>query len=353
MWGDRRTRRPTCLVVISPDRLIMQEVLVSATREVEVFHPRVSRTDSQPGSPLYAKRAWPGGEGESILRREFSLQTRASQARGPHGVLATAARLSVTEPLELVSPAIVQQGRVDRSVIGDEPDEATLLSTFQIGQQLGFLHSSTPPDEWASPEEPILMPIPIEHFSRVPDSTVLLLKELPAAVSTALRGRKASDIGRSVFIHGDFKPDNIFASDGRVLFIDWERGGRGDPMHDLAAFIAGVLSLRLSSVGLAGIGDFERSRSALTSASLGSWRLAAAFLNGYGVSMESANYYEQLIRMVGAKLLARTQTVAYFGSPGSPHVHTAMAMLSRLTTAPKPAAKALRNVVRAHGRATA
>lgn len=35
-------------------------------------------------------------------------------------------------------------------------------------------------------------------------------------------------------VHGDFHPDNVFITE-KVLFIDWEFSGRGDPAQDLAA----------------------------------------------------------------------------------------------------------------------
>jgi len=218
----------------------------------------------------------------------------------------------------------------DRAITRQVVDQEIIQRVIQIGAQLAFLHTSSAPKIDASPEEPTLMPVPVTQLASIPDSTINLIQQIPSYVIDIARTCLSKKLSNTGFIHGDFKPDNIFAANGMVKFIDWERAGFGGFIHDLAAFIAGVLSIRISSVGLSGIGNLERSREALYQASLGSWKISGAFLAGYYSIVPSVEEYENLTRHIGVKMLARTQTVAHVDSSKSPHVVAAISVIKQL-----------------------
>ncbi|WP_331721299.1 aminoglycoside phosphotransferase family protein [Streptomyces sp. NBC_00212] len=119
------------------------------------------------------------------------------------------------------------------------------------GREIASLHGqeiSGPGWAWlpaAAGEHPPLEPIPLTLLGELSEGTVELAAEIHRQeFSRILTDALAEESGRRVFVHGDFKFDNILASaDGRaVRFIDWECAGLGLPERDLASLAASLLT---------------------------------------------------------------------------------------------------------------
>ncbi|MFD0855801.1 phosphotransferase family protein, partial [Actinomadura adrarensis] len=238
----------------------MSHIAAAAGPVQDILHPRVTRRDLPDGRIVYVKWAWTGADGEALLRREADLQRAASARQGPYGVLAVPPTLVEGDRPELRSDAIVHEVPFGDEAARNEVTAEVLAAGFRIGRQLRALHGSAVVPERATPETPVLIPVRIERLSAVPDSTITLLASLPSWVSRRAGAWAGKEVLGPGFIHGDFKPDNVFVSADSVTFIDWERAGSGEKAHDLASFIAGMLSLRLGSIGTAGTGDRGRAR---------------------------------------------------------------------------------------------
>lgn len=49
---------------------------------------------------------------------------------------------------------------------------------------------------------------------------------------------KAKKVAKLTFIHNDFHPENIFFAGNKIIVIDFDASGKGDPLMDLGYFIA-------------------------------------------------------------------------------------------------------------------
>lgn len=311
----------------------------------EPLHPRVSRARLE-SETVFVKRPWPNPNGLKYLLQEIDLQRHASTICAPHGSPALPIEQFNNEEMVLACRALPDKDRFDLQVTEEYPNKSTLNKAFRIGEQLAAIHEDNFDSYKASPEKPALLPIPIAEFQFIPESTLLLFRKLPDSLSKLINRLTVGPILGNGFIHGDFKPDNVFAGNKNITVIDWERAGQGELAHDLASFIATVLSLRIGAIALEHAGKSREARIGLMKATAGTWRLTASFLRGYGIILPDQHGYSRLAAMVGVKLLARAQAVAYAGSPNSPAVSASLAVVKRLILEPESAGQELRKLVK-------
>ena len=116
----------------------------------------------------------------------------------------------------------------------------------------------------------------------------------------------AATLSSTAVIHGDLRFDNCLIDPaGRITFVDWESGGAGDPLWDVAALTQELLSA-------------SRARDAASSGPVlsGAIRL---LLEAYRGSCRSAEWTGEdglrLARLTGARLLQRSLQLAARGVP--------------------------------------
>lgn len=112
-------------------------------------------------------------------------------------------------------------------------------------------------------------------------------------------------------VHGDCKPDNIrLRRDGSVLFIDWELGGAGDPIEDLAGAVGALIAVsvqdRLATAGPTAA-DIGR---ALSEGMNRAWECVATMLAAYADAGAEVADLDDLVLLTAVKVLCRAQVQA-------------------------------------------
>ncbi|MDA2812537.1 phosphotransferase [Nocardiopsis sp. RSe5-2] len=285
------------------------------------LHPRVARAEHR-GRMFVVKHARRAGGGRDALRHEREAGERAAALRLPDGAaLCTPPVWHDPDRLVFAAP----EGRTtlqDLVAEGRGAEEAR-----RCGAAAAALHGDDgrglPP---AVPERPRLFPLRVAEYATTSDQVIALLKQLdrhPAArdALASVSERHAPGAG-SVFVHGDFKPDNILVSTGTdtggtdgITVIDWELAGRGDPHEDLAAFLAGALSASLQArVHQVHQDRAADVRAAIEGAAGQSFGLLSAMLDGYRAVRPWSPDPERLLLLTGGRLLCRAQALATVGS---------------------------------------
>ena len=111
---------------------------------------------------------------------------------------------------------------VARAVAGFNQDDVSVSRTQSLTDQLDDVRQAAALVQWACPQTKA-------DVEAITDAVVAGLEDVPA-----------------VPIHGDLKPDHVFLSGDRVIFIDLDAVVRGDPTRDAAhlfAHLAGRLGL--------------------------------------------------------------------------------------------------------------
>ncbi|MDA2804682.1 phosphotransferase [Nocardiopsis suaedae] len=287
------------------------------------LHPRVTRADHR-GRTFIVKHARRAGGGQDALRHEREAGERAAALRLPDGA-ALCTPPVWHDPERLVFAAPEGRGTLQDLVAeGRGAGEAR-----RCGAAAAALHGDDgrglPP---AVPERPRLFPLRTAEYATTSDQVIALLKQLdrhPSArdALASVQERGAADAD-PVFVHGDFKPDNILVPSGQdrettgtgaITVIDWELAGRGDPHEDLAAFLAGALSASLQArVHRIHQDRAADVRAAVEGAAGQSFALLAAMLDGYRAVRPWSPDLERLLLLTGGRLLCRAQALATVGS---------------------------------------
>ncbi|MBM7440428.1 phosphotransferase family protein [Streptomyces sp. HB132] len=159
------------------------------------------------------------------------------------------------------------------------------------GREIASLHGqevSGPGWAWLPPaagEHPPLEPIPLALLGELSEGTLELTAEIHRQnFSEILADVHEEGSGRRVFVHGDFKFDNILAAaDGTsVRFIDWECAGLDLPERDLASLAASLLTeaMRRATAKSGGEGADE-SLERLDAETEKAWSAISALLDNY------------------------------------------------------------------------
>jgi Ser/Thr protein kinase RdoA (MazF antagonist) len=136
-----------------------------------------------------------------------------------------------------------------------------------LGQMLGTLHRKlsavpTPPQDWpVSYPLPFYLPVPPKHLlENSSPGSVALLRIIQA--STGLNGELVKLTERwnvqceisPQLVHGDLRLENccIAVKSKQLRIVDWEFTGIGDPLWDVAAVLADLISAWLMSASMPG-----------------------------------------------------------------------------------------------------
>lgn len=277
-------------------------------------HPRVSVFTLR-GRPLVAKRARRGPLGAAALHDE----ERATRA---------AARVVVPAAGPLAAPPVHADDEVlvVEDHVGARSLHAALLERWDTsaapvcGTALAHLHGAPLPVRLARsrPERPRLFPLTPQEYGRTPDGVLAILRSLeqcPDVRDELARARRRRPDGE-VFVHGDYKPDNLLlAPPGRgapaVHVIDWELAGRGDPVEDLAALAAGLIAVALQArVAVAAEHTPAALRSCVDLAAADTFAFLGAFLAAYRVVRPVPAEPTDLVAAMALRMLSRAQSTA-------------------------------------------
>ncbi|MDH4075699.1 MAG: phosphotransferase family protein, partial [Acidimicrobiia bacterium] len=198
--------------------------------------------------PLIVRRDPPGGLLETSRATEFAV-LRALEATS---VPAPRVRWLDADGSELGRPSLVmvrEPGEVDYFVVnGDRP----LAERVDLAQRFCDLLATLHTADWAAAGLGAVLQDPGPEAARAELdgwTTILRRDQLEPwpelEVARRWLAAAAPRSGRTVVVHGDFKPGNVLVDDGDrlVALLDWELAHLGDPMEDLG-WITQPLRLR-------------------------------------------------------------------------------------------------------------
>jgi len=114
---------------------------------------------------------------------------------------------------------------------------ASVRSRFErLGEQLGTLHGVPPPGDLPPVLEPVASRLELLASRTGRDET------LASGLAAWQRARQPAAL--DAWVHGNLRGDNVLLAGDRVVLIDLERAGSGDPMGDLGRFVAFMLMFR-------------------------------------------------------------------------------------------------------------
>jgi aminoglycoside phosphotransferase (APT) family kinase protein len=275
-------------------------------------HARVSFV-SVDGRSLVVKRTRDGAGGARSLRHEALAAGHAAR------VVVSGAGAIATAPLCSDGEVLVFEHIDAPSLHTSLSERWSISAASACGAVLARLHASRVPAALGRcrPERPQRFPLTIQQYGQTPDSVLALLRslELLPGVRDTLDEAHRRPWGSEAFVHGDFKPDNILLV-GRperataVRVIDWELAGRGDPVEDVAALSAGLLSLALqgkvTATGAMSPDDFRR---CVEQASSDTFCFFAAFLAAYREVRPLPVEPRVLLGDMALRILSRAQSI--------------------------------------------
>lgn len=205
------------------------------------------------GEPLVVVK---GGSGSAE-----GLASIASETAAYRWLLASpaTARLAPSPIPEVArGEAVVMRPLADavslHEALGSTPGASETLIA-ELGRLLGVLHGERPrARDLLAARRPWILGVPAGVLPAMYDGNVpahRLLGEIAQrpAVVAAITGLDRNWTDRTA-IHGDVKFDNVLVAQERMLLVDWELAGLGEPVWDLAGVVDGLLlPLRVAGSG--------------------------------------------------------------------------------------------------------
>ena len=128
------------------------------------------------------------------------------------------------------------------ALAGAGPDAQEAL-VARLGAALGAVHAAPGGARHLVARRPWVLGV---AGGRVPAPYAAGEVRARPAVVAALAGLDRAWRPRTV-VHGDVKFDNVLVAGGRLVLVDWELAGRGEPAWDLAGVVDGLLLPRLAA----------------------------------------------------------------------------------------------------------
>lgn len=276
------------------------------------LHPRVA-TATLDGRHYVVKRPRRTGRDAADGGRELRATRFAATLPGAANAPLTAA------PVWADAAGMIFETRPDYRSLHDvlaERWDAT--HAVACGRTLGRLHAAPPPPGLpaAGAERPRLLPLTLEEYATTADCVVRMLGSLDAVdgLMDTLRAADEASGSEPVVVHGDFKPDNVLLAPppaAELRVIDWELSGLGDPHDDVAAFLAGLLSLALTVRRRAAVAeDRAAQREAIAAAADDAFAGTSLLLDGYREHRDWRPEPRVLVLRTAARMLCRAQALA-------------------------------------------
>ncbi len=232
------------------------DVLRRALRDAAgvAHHPRVRRLQWQ-DRDLVAVAPRPGPQGRDRLQVEARVLRATTALRTPSGQPIAAALKLVTSDM-LVVDSVGTESLHDW-LLAEERDRTRPPDWAAVcGELLATLHGAPcPVEQPARQEVPLTYPLTPAVWADLPDTVLAVLTDVghhEQIRAAANRSRAHSESG-SIWVHGDFKPDNLLLtspddSAPGLRAVDWEMSGRGAAADDLGALFAGLTLAEVARV---------------------------------------------------------------------------------------------------------
>ena len=206
---------------------------------------------------------------------------------------------------EILTTRLLEGGMPFGARRGDRPDAG---ANFEVGRAISWLHRF--PSLGVGPS-----PIPAPFHDPWPSTRDLVeMSWATRTVAEVIQGSPAlSDVPRQVFstwtqevaIHGDLRDDNILLVPGpkpRVVFVDWETFGVGDPAWDVGCFLGERIAWWIWRLGEV---ETESLSSPHHGVSLNELQSdVGAFLDGYG--SPNSDFMDRATAFSAARLIQRS-----------------------------------------------
>lgn len=204
------------------------------------------------GRPLVVIK---GGTGSAEGLESIASETAAYRWLSASPATTRLAPLPIPEAARGV--AVLTQPLVDavslHEALGSTPAASETLIA-ELGGLLGALHSARVGARDLAARRPWILGVPAGRVPAMYDGNLpacRLLGEIAQrpAVAAAIAGLERTWTDRTA-IHGDVKFDNVLVAQERMLLVDWELAGLGEPVWDLAGVVDGLLlPLRVAGTG--------------------------------------------------------------------------------------------------------
>ncbi|SEE19414.1 aminoglycoside phosphotransferase family protein [Jiangella alba] len=206
------------------------------------------------GRLLFVKRARPGRP---------AVTGEAGVVRAVNALPGTAAIAPELLAVDVAGSAAVYRGYQDWRTLTGWPDVGPDV-VGAIGAALARLHAVRPgthPIDGIAPTGPFGRPT-LDWAAVTPAALAAFpsgFREVwaRAAATHTIVDRLAARWRPSALIHGDVKHDNVVADGGRVVLLDWETAGWGDPLWDLGSLVGNLVQLWLHTLRLTPGGTLE------------------------------------------------------------------------------------------------
>jgi Ser/Thr protein kinase RdoA (MazF antagonist) len=164
------------------------------------------------------------------------------------------ARLAPTPALDvgrgagIVTPLMTGAVTLHEALTSTPDASVTLIR--KLGRMLGSVHSARAGAGDLAARRPWILDVPAMRapapFAHSVAATQVVAEIRRRDTVTAAIARLAQSWSPRSAIHGDVKFDNVIVAGDRMLLVDWECAGLGEPVWDLAGVVDGlVLPLRL------------------------------------------------------------------------------------------------------------
>jgi hypothetical protein len=177
-----------------------------------------------------------------------SLAGEAAAYRWLSASPATASLAPSPIPEAVRGEAIVTQPLVDAVSLSEalcSTPAASETLIAELGRLLGAVHGARAGARDLAARRPWILGVPAGRVPAMYDCNapakrlVEEVAERPAVVAAITRLARAWTARTP--IHGDIKFDNVLVAPGRMVLVDWELAGLGEPVWDLAGVVDGLL----------------------------------------------------------------------------------------------------------------
>lgn len=241
----------TTVSTIVNDRSLPAMAVLAEPRERARLLARVMAVSERDAADLAAtvrtirykpERRWVGVvdvDGEPVCRIKAYRTGDFERALAGHAAMA-----GVSGPIGWSRRRAVVAGRwVHGTSLAELLGQGDVTAIELVGQRLAELHGR-PVDRHLEP----LRPFELRRAARTAaDAVAAILPDLAGSARKVARraARQFVDGPRRVPLHGDFSADQVIWSGSDVHFIDFDESRMGDPIVDLASFVADLHRLDL------------------------------------------------------------------------------------------------------------
>lgn len=309
---------------------------------VETAGPAVFIKRAAPAVPWEDATAAVAELAAAQARRETTIARAASAIDGLDGAPIAPHLLASVDDL-LVFEGLAEWGQAAEG-FGEQP-ERDAARAAATGRLLARLHSAPVPTHVPRATDRIPRPdaLRLEQLATLPGQMADLLASLQAdaAAIAALAELAicAEDPPQIALIHGDVKLDNVLveSAGSRVVLVDWEMGGSGDPAWDLGALVGDLLSRWLVSAQVRCAAPVRRWLADARVSQSTAAGAARAALDAYSAAGGSLPGDSTLGRYTGVCLLHRAQALVEHHGEYSAFPFLLGRIGARLLSDPEPA----------------